>query len=149
MGERSGWAGASLGLPPRLCGSSIVALTKAALFLPTTIPCQHPSAFRLQISCPLAAFQEAARAQNVDGKRISGAGWWKVAPCHGVRAGTGLCGGSALQKPDEQGSGVRRSGLAAPPWSPPPCVKPAGTCPGSQILVKSSGWLEATQGAKI
>lgn len=83
MGEQSGWAGASLGLPPRLCGSSIVALTKAALFLPTSIPCQHPSAFRLQISCPLAAFQEAAWAQNVDGKWISGAGWWKVALCRG------------------------------------------------------------------
>lgn len=106
MGEQSGWAGASLGLPPRSCGSSIVALTKAALFLPTTIPCQHPSAFRLQISCPLAAFQEAARAQNVDGKRISGAGWWKVAPCRGVWTGAGPCGRAALQKPDEQGSGV-------------------------------------------
>jgi len=62
VGEQNGWAGAS----PGSCGSSIVALTKAALFLPTTIPCQHPSAFRLQISCPLAAFQETAR--NVDGK---------------------------------------------------------------------------------
>lgn len=149
VGEQSGWAGASLRLPPRSCGTSIVALTKAALFLPTTIPCQHPSAFRLQISCPLAAFQEAARAQNVDGKRISGAGWWKVAPWHGVQGGTGLCRGAALQKPDEQGSGVHRSGLAAPPRSPPPCVKPAETCPGSQTLVRSSGWLEATQGAKI
>lgn len=149
MREQSGWAGASLGLPSRLCGSPIVALTKAALFLPTTIPCQHPSAFRLQISCPLAAFQEAARAQNVDGKRISGAGWWKVAPCRGVQAGTGPCGGAALQKLEEQGSGVHRSGPAAPPWSPPSFVKPAGTCPGSQVLVRSSGWLEATQGAKI
>lgn len=123
VGDQSGWAGASLGLPPRFCGSSIVALTKAALFLPTTIPCQHPSAFRLQISCPLAAFQEAARAQNVDGKRISGAGWWKVAPCCGVQAGTGPCGGASLQKPEEQGSGVRRSGPAAPPRSPSPCIE--------------------------
>lgn len=46
--------------------------TKAALFLPTTIPCPQPSAFRPHISCPLAALQEAARARDVDGKRMSG-----------------------------------------------------------------------------
>jgi len=84
----------------------------------------------------------------VDGKRIRGAGWWKVAPCRGVEAGTGPCGGAALQKPEGQGSGVSRHGLAAPPWHPPHCVKPAGTCPGSQVLVRSRGWLEATEGDK-
>lgn len=76
-------------------GPPVGALTKAALFVPTSIPCQHPSALRLQISCPLAAFQEAARAQDVDGKGISGAGWWKVVRGPGVQAGAARGGGAA------------------------------------------------------
>lgn len=65
VAEGSGWTGASLGLPLTPV-SPIVARTKAALFLPTAIPCQHPSAFWLQISCPLAGFQEAGRGWKGD-----------------------------------------------------------------------------------
>lgn len=76
-------------------GPPVGALTKAALFVPTSIPCQHPSALWLQISCPLAAFQEAARVRDVDGKGISGAGWWKVVRGCGVQAGAAWGGGAA------------------------------------------------------
>lgn len=98
---RGEWVGR--GFPraaPHSFGSPIVALTKAALFLPTTIPCQHPSAFRLQISCLLAACQEA----NVDGKGIRGAGCWKGCPSCGsgrVRA--------IPQECHQQGRGVPRN----------------------------------------
>lgn len=73
---RGEWVGRGFpGAPPLSCGSPIVALTKAALFLPTAIPCQHPSAFQLQISCPLAACQEAGRGwQEDEGSRLEEGG---------------------------------------------------------------------------
>lgn len=67
----------------------------------------------------------------MDGKGISGAGWWKVAPG---------CGGSGRVRFTPQES------LEHPqkcPESPPPCAKPAGTCPGAPV--RSSGWLKAIQ----
>lgn len=68
------------------------------------------------LAVPLASFQQA---QNVDVKWLSGAGWWKVSLCRGVWGQVYLVGMLSRNLMN--------------------MVKPVGTCPGSQILARSSG----------